>query len=73
VLSLLRGKRSLPALAPSDSDAPLACLLTCIIVTQLAYFIAIPILEQHVAVRAELFVVRDARSTDIEKAHHVLL
>jgi hypothetical protein len=61
------------ALAPSDAEAPLACPLAGIVVTEPAHLITIPFLENHVAVRAELFVGRDARSADVEKAHHVLL
>jgi hypothetical protein len=73
VLSLFSGKRSGTALAPSEAYAPLACLLAGIEVTQLADFIAIPVYEQQVTVRAELVVGHDARSADVEKAHHVLL
>src|SRR5262249_13533924 len=53
--------------------APLACTLACIIVTHPAHLIALPVLEPHLAVRAELFVIRDARSTDREKSHDGLL
>jgi hypothetical protein len=73
VMSLLPEKRSWPALAPSDSNAPLACLLACIVVTQTASFIAIPVFKHHMTIRAELVVGRDARSADLEKAHHALL
>jgi hypothetical protein len=62
-----------PALAPSDADAPLACTLACIIVTQTTHLIALPFLEHDVTVRAELFIVGDARSADLEKSHDVLL
>jgi hypothetical protein len=63
---------AMPALAPSETYAALACLLARIEVTQTADFIAIPFFEHHVTVRAELVVGRDARSADIQKAHHVL-
>jgi hypothetical protein len=62
-----------PGLAPSDSDAPLVWTLAYLIVTQTAHLIALPLLEHNVTVRAELFIVRDARPADGEKAHHVLL
>jgi hypothetical protein len=61
------------ALAPSQAEAPLTCLPTGIEVTQTADFIAIPVFEQHLAVRAELVVGRNAGSADVEKAHHMLL
>lgn len=64
---------TLPDLAPSGADAPPACLLAGIEVTQTADFIAIPVFEPHVTVRAALVIGRDARSADVEKAHHVLL
>jgi hypothetical protein len=64
---------AMPDLAASDADAPPACLLAGIEVTQTADFIAIPVLEHHVAVRAKLVVGRDARSANVEKAHHGLL
>jgi hypothetical protein len=64
---------AMPDLAPSDAYAPLACLLAGIEVTQIADFIALPVFEPHVTVRAELFVGRDAGSADVEKSHHVLL
>jgi hypothetical protein len=48
-------------------------LLAGIVVTQAADLIAIPVLEQHLTVRAALFVGRDARSADVEKAHDDLL
>jgi hypothetical protein len=73
VLILFSGKRSGTALAPSGAYTPLACLLAGIVVTETAHLIAIPFLEYHMTIRAELFVGRDARSADIEKAHHVLL
>ena len=62
-----------PALPPSEAEAPLACLLASIVVTEPAHLIALTFLEPHVAVRAALVVGRDARSADVEKAHHVLL
>jgi hypothetical protein len=62
-----------PVLPPSDAYAPLACRLAGIIVTEPAHPIAIPFFEQYVAVRAEFVVGCDARSADVEKAHHVLL
>jgi hypothetical protein len=48
-------------------------MLACVIATQPAHLIAIAFLEHHMTIRAELFVVRDAGSTDLEKAHDVLL
>jgi hypothetical protein len=64
---------AMPDLAPSDVDAPPPCLLAGIEATQTADFIAIPVFEPHVTVRAELVVGRDARSANVEKAHHGLL
>jgi hypothetical protein len=72
-LRLLAGKSHVPTLAPSESNTPLVCLLPCIIVTETTHLIAIPVLEHHLTVRAEAVVVRDARSADLEKSHHVLL
>jgi hypothetical protein len=63
----------MPDSAPSDAAAPLACLLASVEVTQTADFRAIPIFKHHLGVRTELVVGRDARSADVEKAHHVLL
>jgi hypothetical protein len=48
-------------------------LLAGIEVTQTADFIALPVFEHHVTVRAELAVGRDARPADVEKAHYVLV
>ena len=73
MLSLLSGKRSGIALAPSDADAPLACLSAGIVVTETTYLVAIAVFEHHMTVRAKLFVSRNARPADVEKAHHVLL
>jgi hypothetical protein len=73
VLSLLTDKRSWPALPPSEAYALLACVLASIVVTEPAHPIAIPFLQHHVTVRAELVVGRDAGPTNVEKAHHVLL
>jgi hypothetical protein len=73
MLSLFSGNRSGTALAPSEAYAPLACLLASIVVTETTHLIAIRFFEHHVTVRTELFVIRDARSADVEKAHHVLL
>jgi hypothetical protein len=64
---------AMPDLAPSDAKAPPACLLAGIEVTQTADFIAIPVFEHHVTVRAEFVVGRDARSANVEKTHDVLL
>jgi hypothetical protein len=61
------------ALPPSEVYAPPACLLASIVVTETTHLIAILFFEHHVTVRTELFVIRDARSADVEKAHHVLL
>jgi hypothetical protein len=72
-LSLLTDKRSWSALPPSDAEAPLVCLLASIVVAETANLIALPFLEHDVAIRTELFVIRDAGSADVEKAHHVLL
>ena len=62
-----------PALPSPEAYAPLACQLAGIVVTQPARLIPIPFFEHHVTVRAELVVIRDARSADLEKAHHGLL
>ena len=64
---------AMPALATSEADAPLAWLLAGIVVTQTADFIALPLLEYYVTVRAERVVGCDARSTDLEKSHDGLL
>jgi hypothetical protein len=73
VLSLFSGKRSGTALAPSDADTAVTCLLASIVVTEPAHLIAIPVFQHHVTARAELVVGRDAGSADVEKSHHVLL
>jgi hypothetical protein len=57
----------------SNSDAPLACMLACIIVTPPACLVTLPFLDHHLTVRVERFVLRDARSADFVKAHQVFL
>jgi hypothetical protein len=56
-----------------NSDAPLAWMLACIIVTPPARLVALPFLDHHLTVQAEHFVLRNARSVDLVKAHEVFL
>jgi hypothetical protein len=48
-------------------------MLACIIVTPLVRLVVLPFLDHHLTVRAERFVLRDARSADLVKAHQVFL
>ena len=72
-LRLSPGQRWWPALAPSDADAPLTCLLAGIIVKQPAHLLAILFFEHYLTLRAEVFIARNARPADSEQAHHGLL
>jgi hypothetical protein len=62
-----------PCLALIASEASPRAMLPRLIATQWAGFVAIVLIQQHMAVRAKVFVGCNAGSTDGEKAHHTLL
>jgi hypothetical protein len=61
-----------PCLALFAPEPPPLAMLARLIAAQWAGFVAVVLIEQHIAVRTEVFVSGNAGSTNVEKAHRIL-
>jgi hypothetical protein len=48
------------------------CTLACVVAMRVTHLVTIPLIQEHVTVREELFVFGDAESADVEKTRGAL-